>query len=119
MAKIRSSEAPLPLPISITSQQFQALEERVKCKLCPSFRTKLQNACNGYRDSIELQKMAARPREVIAAFSRLRQELSFLQKRLDATNELISRVLASEEPAVREAVYLLTYKPSVDQSLNR
>jgi hypothetical protein len=58
--------------------------------------------------------MAARPREVIAALSRLHQELSRLQKKLDATNELISRMLASDEPAVREAVYLLTFKPSFD-----
>jgi hypothetical protein len=78
MAKITSSEAALPLPISITGQQFEALEKHVKCKLRPSQRTKFENACNKYCDSTELQKIAARPGEVVAALSRLRQELSRL-----------------------------------------
>jgi hypothetical protein len=114
MTKIRPSEAALPLPINITGTQFDALEKQLKCKLSPSLRTMFENACSEYRDSIELHKIAARPREVVAAFSRLRPELSKLQKSLDATNELISRMLASEEQAVREAAYLLTVKPSFD-----
>lgn len=106
MAKIRSSEAALPLPINITAQQFDAIETRVRRSLLEQ-RQAFEDACNSYRDRLALQNAAARPGEVI-------RELSDLQAKLQAASEGVSQLLASSNPSAQQAVLLLGIKHHVD-----
>ena len=100
MAKIRSSEAALLPPLTITEQQFASLEEKVGRVFTPELREQIEAVCNSYRDHRELQRAAAAPKEVIAALERL-------SARLRGACQGVSAQLVSDDLGTREAANLV------------